>query len=36
MSAFAKGHKPKRQLLVGQEGIPLEDFLMSPVERWLA
>jgi len=36
MSAFTKGHKPKRQLLVGQEGIPLEDFLMSPVERWLA
>jgi len=36
MSAFTKAHKPKRQLLVGQEGIPLEDFLMSPVERWLA
>ena len=36
MSAFTKSHKPKRQFLVGQEGIPLEDFLMSPVERWLS
>jgi predicted AAA+ superfamily ATPase len=36
MSGFAKGHKPKRQLLIGQEGIPLEDFLTSPVERWFA
>jgi uncharacterized protein len=36
MSAFTKAHKPKRHLLVGQEGIPLEDFLTSPLERWLA
>jgi predicted AAA+ superfamily ATPase len=36
MSAFAKAHKPKRQLLAGQEGIPLEEFLLSPVEKWFA
>jgi predicted AAA+ superfamily ATPase len=36
MSAFAKAHKPKRQILVGQEGIPLEEFLSRPLENWLA
>jgi hypothetical protein len=36
ISAFTEAHKPKRQLLVGQEGISLEEFLLSPVERWLA
>jgi predicted AAA+ superfamily ATPase len=36
MSSFTKAHKPKRQLLVGQEGIPLEEFLISSVERWFA
>ncbi len=35
MSAFAKVHKPKRQVLVGQEGIPIEEFLLNPVESWL-
>ena len=36
MSAFAKLHKPKHQVLVGREGIPLEEFLLSPAESWLA
>lgn len=34
--AFSKIQKPKRQLLVGREGIPLEDFLTSPIESWFA
>jgi uncharacterized protein len=35
MSAFARAFKPKRQLLVGSDGIALEDFLGAPVTSWL-
>jgi hypothetical protein len=35
MEAFAKQFKPKRKLLVGGQGIPLEEFLMQPAEHWL-
>jgi predicted AAA+ superfamily ATPase len=35
MSAFAAAFKPKRQLLVGSDGIALEDFLDAPVTSWL-
>ena len=35
MSAFAESFKPKRSLLVGTGGIPLDDFLLQPVEHWL-
>jgi predicted AAA+ superfamily ATPase len=31
---FDRGFKPKRKLLVGGEGIPLEKFLSVPVEIW--
>ncbi len=35
MAAFTKAFKVKRQLLVGREGISLEEFLARPVEHWL-
>lgn len=35
MAAFAAAFKPDRLLLVGGDGIPLDDFLLSPVERWV-
>ncbi len=35
MEAFARQFKPKRQLLVGGQGIPLEDFLSQPAAYWL-
>lgn len=35
MEAFGKQFKPKRVLLVGGQGIPLEEFLMQPAEYWL-
>jgi predicted AAA+ superfamily ATPase len=36
MEAFAADFKPKRQLLVGGDGIALDDFLSRPAESWLA
>jgi predicted AAA+ superfamily ATPase len=36
LTAFSNAFRPKRQLLIGQEGIPLEEFLTAPVDRWLA
>src|SRR5271155_5359945 len=35
MDAFAKFFKPKRQLLVGGQGIALEEFLSKPAAHWL-
>ena len=35
LAAFADAFKPKRRLVVGAGGIPLEDFLAQPVERWI-
>jgi hypothetical protein len=35
MEAFVAGFKPKRILLVGGGGIPLQEFLSRPVEHWL-
>ena len=35
LSAFADAFKPTRKLLVGGDGISVEDFLSKPVERWL-
>lgn len=35
MEAFARQFKPKRQLLVGGQGIPLEEFFLQPAEAWL-
>ncbi|MGH9363203.1 MAG: ATP-binding protein [Thermoanaerobaculia bacterium] len=36
MGAFAEAFQPSRTLLVGGDGIALEDFLSRPVERWVA
>jgi uncharacterized protein len=35
MEAFARQFKPHRQLLVGGQGIPLEEFLSKPAAHWL-
>lgn len=35
MDAFARLFKPKRQLLVGGQGIPLEEFVSKPAAHWL-
>ncbi|MDB4913050.1 MAG: ATPase [Gemmatimonadetes bacterium] len=35
LDAFAEAFKPKRSLLVGGDGVALEDFLARPVSSWL-
>lgn len=35
MEAFAKQFKPKRKLLVGGQGIALDEFLSKPAAHWL-
>jgi len=35
MQAFGHLCKPKRQLQVGGQGVPLEEFLSVPAEHWL-
>ncbi len=35
LAAFAQAFEPKRTLLVGADGIAVEDFLSQPVEHWL-
>jgi uncharacterized protein len=35
MQAFAAAFKPKRKLLVGADGVAVEEFLGGPVERWV-
>lgn len=35
LSAFVAAFKPKRRLLVGGDGIAVEEFLRSPVTHWL-
>ena len=35
LAAFSEAFKPKRTLLVGGDGIPLEEFLSRPVTDWL-
>lgn len=36
MAAFSEAFHPQRTLLVGGDGIPLEEFLLRPVEHWIA
>src|SRR5712691_2720628 len=36
LTTFAEAFKPARKLLVGGDGIPLEDFLLAPVARLIA
>ncbi len=35
LGAFAEAFRPTRSLLVGNGGVPLEEFLSTPVEYWL-
>ncbi len=35
MEAFSAAFRPKRKLLVGGDGIAIEDFLAKPVEHWV-
>lgn len=35
LAAFSEAFKPRRTLLVGGDGISLEEFLAKPVEHWL-
>lgn len=36
MEAFSKAFRVKRQLLVGNQGVPVEEFLLTPIEHWLS
>lgn len=36
LAAFAKAWKPGRKLVVGTEGVPLEDFLSKPALTWVS
>jgi predicted AAA+ superfamily ATPase len=35
-AAFAQTFKPRRSLLVGDDGIAVEDFLTQPVTHWIS
>ena len=35
LAAFGEAFKPKRSLLVGGDGIPVDEFLSRPVTDWL-
>jgi predicted AAA+ superfamily ATPase len=35
LAAFTEAFKPTRSLLVGGDGIPLDEFLSRPVTHWL-
>ncbi|MEW6321219.1 MAG: hypothetical protein AB1635_09025 [Acidobacteriota bacterium] len=35
LAAFAEAHRTTRTLIVGGDGIPLDEFLSRPVSYWL-
>ena len=35
IAAFVEAFNPKRTLLVGGDGIPIDEFLLRPVEHWV-
>jgi uncharacterized protein len=35
LAAFAASFKPTRELLVGGDGIPTDEFLLKPVCHWV-
>ena len=35
LAAFSEAFKPQRTLLVGADGVALDEFLTKPVEHWL-
>jgi hypothetical protein len=36
LAAFAEAFSPARRLLVGGDGVPVEEFLLEPVSHWIA
>jgi predicted AAA+ superfamily ATPase len=36
LAAFGDAFKPTRKLLVGGDGITIEDFLLAPVAHWIS
>lgn len=36
MKEFSKAFAPERKLLVGGQGIPLEEFLLTPASHWMS
>jgi hypothetical protein len=36
LAAFTEAFGATRKLLVGADGIPVEDFLLRPVAHWVA
>ena len=34
LQAFSQSFSPRRVLLVGGDGIPIEDFLTHPIDHW--
>ncbi|PCI92656.1 AAA family ATPase [Candidatus Aerophobetes bacterium] len=36
MNAFVKAYNPSKVLLVGEQGIPLEKFLSSTIDKWIS
>ena len=35
LSSFGKAYRSARKLLVGGDGIPLDEFFLTPIENWL-
>jgi uncharacterized protein len=35
ITEFAKNHNPDSSLLVGGQGLPIDEFLLEPAERWV-
>jgi hypothetical protein len=35
MEAFERAFNPRRRLLVGGQGVPLEEFLLTPIKRYI-
>ena len=35
LAAFSAAFRPQRKLLVGGDGLPLEQFLLKPAEDWV-
>jgi hypothetical protein len=35
MDEFSRKFKPKKMLLIGGDGIPVEDFLGKPIASWI-
>lgn len=36
IAAFERAWGPVRTLLVGGQGIPIEEFLRAPLDKWMA